>query len=584
MAAPLEIRVLGPLEVLVEGERRELEKGNVRALVVLLALDAGKPVASERIVDLLWPERPPPTAREMVRIYVARARKRLGEEAISTRPGSYVLEADPDSVDGLRFERLLKEGSRKLEAQDAAGAAAALEQALALWRGPPLAELESLQFVRHEKARLEELHLEAVEGRLDAELELGRAGELVPELEGLVRTHPYRERLRGQLMLALYRSGRQTDALARYREGRHVLADEIGIEPGPDLKTLEMAILKQDPGLQRRAPPPSPRAVNRAPRAPRRRLRVAVLVVLIVVAGAIAVPLALLGGGLRSSRAIARDSLGSIDPRSGTVAGSLRLGGLPGPVAVDSDHIWVGDGKPSSVLEVDARKLTVIRRLRLANFPYRLAAGSGTVWVATGYDGSITRIEADGTSSRPFRAEPKASGRVQLAVGYSALWSASQDGVLARVDPSSLRLIARIPKVGYPEALAVGLGAVWLADATRFVLVRFDPARNRVVLEIPIGGVAEDIAVGDGSVWAVTPVQNRLWRIDPRTNAVTAAIAVEGGPTSVAVTPGAVWVGSKNGTINHVDPSVNRVVSTIRVGGPVADLAAVPDRLWVTTR
>ena len=576
--------MLGPLEVLVAGERRELEKGNVRALVVLLALDAGKPVASERIVDLLWPQQPPPTAREMVRIYVARARKRLGDEAISTRPGSYVLEADPDSVDALRFERLVKEGSRKLEAEDAASAAETLEQALALWRGPPLPELESLQFVRHEQVRLEELHLEAIESRLDAELELGRAGELVAELEGLVRTHPYRERLRGQLMLALYRSGRQTDALARYREGRNVLADEIGVEPSPELKTLEMAILKQDPGLQRRARQPTAGAAIPAPRARRRRLRVAVLLILIVVTAGIAVPLAFLDGGLRSTRAIARNSLGVIDLKSETVAGSLRLEGLPGPVAVDSGHVWVGEGKRGSVLEVDPTKLVLVRSVRITNFPYRLAAGSGTVWVATGYDGSITRIKADGTNSRPFRAEPKASGRVQLAVGYGALWAASQDGVLARVDPSSLRLIARILRVGFPEALSTGFGGVWLADATRFVVVRIDPVRNHVVLEIPIGGVAEDIAVGDGAVWAVTPVQNRLWRIDPRTNAVTASITVEGGPTSVAVTPDAVWVGSKDGTLNRVDPSTNRVASTIRVGGPVADLGAVPDRLWVTTR
>lgn len=192
-AVALEVRILGPLAVSVDGRSIELGKGNERALFALLALEAGKPVSRDRIVDALWDDDPPATVAEMVRIYVARIRGRLGETRVARQTGGYALDVDPERVDALRFERLCKDASRRLSEEDAAGAARLLDEALGLWRGPALADAGETTFVREARARLDELRLQATEDRIDSELALGRAGELTPELEQLVRSHPQRD-------------------------------------------------------------------------------------------------------------------------------------------------------------------------------------------------------------------------------------------------------------------------------------------------------------------------------------------------------------------------------------------------------
>lgn len=173
-------------------------------------------------------------------------RKALGAEVVVTHAGGYALPLDGHETDIGQFERLAADGRARLEAEDADGAASALREALALWRGPALADFAYESFAQPEITRLEEARAAAVEARIDAELSLGRAVELVPELQQLVAEHPLRERLRGQLMLALYRSGRQADALGAYREGRRQLVEELGLEPGRALQELERAILAHD--------------------------------------------------------------------------------------------------------------------------------------------------------------------------------------------------------------------------------------------------------------------------------------------------------------------------------------------------
>ena len=201
------------------------------------------------MVECLWPGEPPDTAAHAVQVYVSQLRKALGTEMIARRAPGYVLELDPGRVDVHRFARLADEGRQSLAAGDAAGAATALREALALWRGPALADFTYEPFAQTEIARLEELRLVALEERIDADLALGRHVELVAELEALVDSQPLRERPRAQLMLALYRSGRQADALGAYRAARDTLVEELGVEPGPRLKELEAAILRQDESL-----------------------------------------------------------------------------------------------------------------------------------------------------------------------------------------------------------------------------------------------------------------------------------------------------------------------------------------------
>jgi DNA-binding SARP family transcriptional activator len=240
----MEFRILGPLEARRDGVPLALGGTKQRALLAVFLLHANEVVSTERLIDALW-EKPPAKAVKAVQAYVSRLRKALGGGSPRSRPPGYVLELEPDQLDLGRFRRLVEEAQR-----EPAGAADTLGEALALWRGPPLAEFASEPFARAERLHLEELRIEVLEQRIEAELALGRHASLVGELEALVAAEPLRERPRGQLMLALYRSGRQVEALAAYREGRRALVEELGIEPSRQLQELEQAILRQDPELE----------------------------------------------------------------------------------------------------------------------------------------------------------------------------------------------------------------------------------------------------------------------------------------------------------------------------------------------
>ena len=244
----VELRLLGPIEVERDGAASALGGQKPRALLAVLALEPGRVVSVDRLVEALWPGDPPETAAHAVQVYVSQLRKALGP-VIATRAPGYVLELDPEHVDVHRFSRLAQEGRAALETGDAAAAEVALREALALWRGPALADFVYEPFAQTQIARLEELRTVVVEERIDADLALGRHAELVSELEALVQAEPLRERPRAQLMLALYRSGRQADALAAYRAARETLVEELGIDPGPELRELEAAILRQDESL-----------------------------------------------------------------------------------------------------------------------------------------------------------------------------------------------------------------------------------------------------------------------------------------------------------------------------------------------
>ena len=228
-----------------DGEPLPLGGPRQRALLALLLLRANRVVSSDTLLDELWPGEPPLAGRAALRVRVSQLRKALGGDVVLTQPPGYLLAAAPERIDLHRFEQLVAEA----RAAPPARAAELLRAALALWRGDPLAELAYESFVQPELARLEELRLAALELRVDADLALGRHAELAPELESAVAANPLRERLRAQLMLALYRSGRQADALEAYQQARRALVDGLGIEPGRALHDLETAILRQDPAL-----------------------------------------------------------------------------------------------------------------------------------------------------------------------------------------------------------------------------------------------------------------------------------------------------------------------------------------------
>jgi DNA-binding SARP family transcriptional activator len=270
----VEFKILGPLEVWDRGRQLAVPGPKQRALLAVLLLHANHVVSSDRLIDELWGEESPESGSAALRMRVSELRKALPEGLVQTRAPGYLIRAEGDRLDLHRFERLVEEGRRALEAGAAVDAAARLREALGLWRGPPLDDLAYEPFAQPVIARLDELRLAALELRIEADLALGRHDELVGELDQLVAEHPLRERFRRQLMLALYRSGRQGEALELYRRGRAVLVEGLGIEPGSALQELEKAILRQDPALEL---PASTAASGDAVTSPDRSILVGVL-------------------------------------------------------------------------------------------------------------------------------------------------------------------------------------------------------------------------------------------------------------------------------------------------------------------
>ena len=271
MATSLDVGLLGPLQVVRDGETVRIAAPKQRALLALLALEVGQTVSTDELADSLWRGEPPDSAATALQVYVSQLRKLVGRDAIGTRRPGYALDLGRDAVDVGRFERLVTDGRALLAAGDADGAVGMLGEAIELWRGQALAEFVYEDWAAAPARRLEELRLVALEDRLDAKLQTGRGGDLTGELEQLVAQHPLRERLRGQLMLALYRGGRQADALTAYQDARRALVDELGIDPSPALVEFERRILVQDPSLLA-AGSSAPVEVSRADRVPAVRL------------------------------------------------------------------------------------------------------------------------------------------------------------------------------------------------------------------------------------------------------------------------------------------------------------------------
>jgi DNA-binding SARP family transcriptional activator len=322
----LQFRILGPLEVTERDAPLYLGGAKQRAVLAILLLHRGQVISSERLINELWGERPPATAAKTLQGYVFHLRRALGDGLVHTRRGGYELELTPGQLDADEFERLAVEGREALTGGDPAAAAGLLRDALRLCRGPPLADFTYESFAQAEIASLEEARLAALEVRIDADLALGREDQLVGELNALVREHPLRERIRAQLMLALYRSGRQAEALHAYRLARSELSEGLGLEPGGELKRLERAILEQDPALD--LSPEKPRVARRVP-APDRSL--------LIFPGALA--------GLEGLLRLAAPLAASDPPRELIVAcvvGAAEVGAATAALADRADELRAG--------------------------------------------------------------------------------------------------------------------------------------------------------------------------------------------------------------------------------------------------
>ena len=296
-----EFRLLGPLEALIDGNSVNLAAAKPRALLALLLLNRNRVVPTETLIDELWGDEPPARATKTLQVYVSQLRKELGPERLVTRAPGYELRVGEDELDLDRFEKLAAEARERLAAGDAAGAVEGMRRALDLWRGPALLEFRAEPFAARAAARLEDLRLAAVEDLLSTALEAGEAAGIVPELEELVASHPLRERPRELLMLALYRAGRQADALELFRRTRELFVSELGIEPSASLRELEQAMLRQDTALL--GTPRAQRAAHMSPddaRPRRRRAPWTLVAVTALAAAAIVAALLVHDGGTSS--------------------------------------------------------------------------------------------------------------------------------------------------------------------------------------------------------------------------------------------------------------------------------------------
>jgi DNA-binding SARP family transcriptional activator/DNA-binding beta-propeller fold protein YncE len=616
----LDFRILGPLEVERGGRPLPLGGTQQRAVLVLLVLHRNRVLRTEQIIDELWGEQPPPTAVKTLQGYVSTLRKLLGDDVILTQGRGYLLSLQTDQLDVDRFERLVAAGRQALADGDPTAASDRLSQALALWRGDALSDFAHQPFAQSENLRLEEARLAALEDRVDADLARGRDGALVAELESLVRQHPLRERLQAQLMLALYRSGRQADALERYQQARRLLVDQLGIEPGPALSDLERAILAHDPTIR-----PHSRAVTLDRAIARRGSRTGAIIAAALAAVAVA---GIVIASSDSSRAPGADlvaqarpvgqggAIVAIDPVTDRVVADLPIGRSPSDVAAGGGSIWVLDANDQTVSQINPRNRSVVQTFGAGAAPSRLGFGDGSVWVGSsaglpardkvdeGFSlGTVIRIDPQTSTlpreviklpTRPVEdgfliANPSGAG--DLAVGPGAVWAINTDASVSHIDPRTGRVVATIDGVN-ADALAVDPTGVWVIGGgpDRGKIFLIDSRSNAITTSLTLptakrqadqltGG--ELAAVGDGALWVTDAYQRTVWRV--RIGGVTPRQLDLGQTSAVAIGANSVWLtNDQASTLTRIDPETLRIQKVIQLPAPPESVAISGGLVWVS--
>jgi DNA-binding SARP family transcriptional activator len=569
-------------------------------LLALLLIEGDAGVSTDRLIDELWGERPPRSAANMIQGSVSRLRKLLDRSAsVVSRPRGYALAVPLAQVDARRFEALVREGERLLREGSVAGASEAFREGLSLWRGPAFEDVPRMPAVAAEADRLEELRLVATELGIEAELAAGRDGTVVPELEALVGTNPYRERLRANLMLALYRAGRQTDALEVYRDGRRRFTEELGLEPGPRLQQLERAILAQDPSLD---VPPSPSL--HAPTSRRHwRWTAAAAIVAGLLAFAVVTAMSRRGSSEPEPRvpsvAVKPHSLAVVDPATNRVVADLQLGGWPRAVTTARGFVLAARTGDDLVAVVDPVSRLVVDTF-FATTPLHLAYRDGVVWIADGnsFDGpdppgggTIERYDLDTRTLIGRRVGPAVGGHADqtvVAAGAEGVWAGNADASrVYRLDPVTGRIAATAPGYIQVSGLAVGAGSVWASDAVNDVVVRIDPRTAEERARIP-AAAAHRLAFGYGAVWAVSErPRSGVWKIDPATNRAVTHIPVPRRANWIATGAGSVWVTSNTpghegpGSLTRIDPRTGKVTAKIPLGFSPEGVVVANGLVWV---
>jgi YVTN family beta-propeller protein len=540
----VEFRLLGLLEIVEEGRAVDVGRGRQRALFALLLVRANEVVPVDSLIEALWNGDAPPSARQIVQNYVLRLRKALGTERVSTSGAGYALVAGIDEIDSKQVEMLIAAGRDALRSDRPDRAERLFAEALRLWRGDPLAEFAYDDFAAGEIARLKALRLDAIEEHSEAAMVLGHHRELIPELERLVAANPLRERLRGQLMLALYRSGRQSDALDVYRAGRAALVEGKGLEPSQELQQLERAILNHDPALGH---PDGP--TGKCVPIPRRRRHLAWIAAAAAVLIAAVLAVVLTRSTSAASTTLASLSAGSVarvDPTTGRATAVYATGGTPQSLAVLDHTAWVAS------YEDTVERIAVPSGARTAYgtraTPTGLAVGDGSIWVISGFNGEIDRF--DPSSSSPVAVIRAGTGISAISVGGGSVWVTNQEaGTLERIDARTEHVLATVRGLASPLGLTIGHGEVWVAESGARRIDGVDVGTSQVVHRIPLPLAPAQLAFGGGSIWATDPANDAVLRIDP-TTFHSQLISVGRHPDAIAADEHDAWV------VNDLDHSV----------------------------
>jgi DNA-binding SARP family transcriptional activator/DNA-binding beta-propeller fold protein YncE/ABC-type branched-subunit amino acid transport system substrate-binding protein len=598
----LSFRILGPFEVAGEEGLRHIAGAKQRALLAVLLVHRGQVVTTDRLIEELWPGRPPSRPEKTLHVYVSQLRRVLGGGRPQRRGTGYVLDVSAESTDAGGFEQLVGSGSELRARGELEAAEAALTEALELWRGPALADFAYESFAQAEIARLEELRLVALEERADAVLGLGRHVELVPELEALVKVHPSRERLVAALMLALYRAGRQADALEVFRAARTRMIEELGLEPGSALQDLQRRILNHDPAL---GTPTAGDWLSRIPVVGTRGRGAALLVLGGLLALAAAAGAAFVEAGRRADEvrlgSVAPDSVAVIDPDANAIVGGIPVGSGPTAVTAGKEAVWVANAGDRTVTRIDPESKDVVATIRLGRIPSQLVAGEDAVWVANpvGSVGTVSRIDTESNVATTTTVRVGDEGDsfapptpTAIAVGEGAVWTNYLREKVVSLRPGARPSLRRfdLGALRSSDGVAVGEGGVWVTSSADDTLLRLDPASGRIVSEIAIGAIPGErvagpygAAVGYGSVWVTDALANAVTRVDPRRDRVVATVGVGRRPTRVAVGERAVWVlNAGDGTVTRLDPDTAEVEATIPVGMGATSIAAGHGAVWVT--
>jgi YVTN family beta-propeller protein len=628
----VEFRILGRLEVLEDGRPVALAGAKQRELLAMLLLSAGEVVSRDRLIEGLWGTAPPETATTALQVHVSQLRKLVGRDVIMTRAPGYMIDVEEGELDLERFERLV-EAAR---GEEPAAAAARLREALALWRGPALADIDATEFAEAERARLEERRLEVIEQRIEADLELGRQAELVPELERLVREHPLRERLRGQLMLALYRCGRQADALQAYRAGRRLLDEELGLQPGEELRHLERAILEQDPSLASSAAS-AYGPVSAVPTG-------TVTFLFTDIEGATRLVHELgddYGAVLEQHHLLVRAAFEKhggqeIDTQGDAFFFAYRRARDCVRAAVEAQQaleaarwphgasvrvrIGIHTGEPGFT-ESGYHGLDVVRAARISG-----TAHGGQILVSSATRDLVGTAVTDvsfrdlGEHRLKDIEEPQRMFQVLapgLADGFPPLATADAARVmaisgreqeLAAAAEAALGAEERRSRLFRRSRLATVAGALVLAGAAAGLAVALtgggsgavtvvpnsvavlDPASGRLAADVPVGKRPVAVATGAGAVWVANADDQTISRIDPQTRKVVSTIGVGADVSDLAVGFGAVWVADGNdGTVHRIDPELNAIQDVLQLGkssglapNPVFAITTGAGSVWVT--